>query len=236
LSGEAGSGERAGRPAGTRESPEGTDHQVAFDGIPPDQALRFTIETVRQEGARNLSIASAPHEVRSPGAQIHNGGFEDGFSGGIAEGWRIEGRGFCTDAALLPDGTAAEGHHAQAVFAEGAHGHGNFESTLSTVVAATPGKELRLSWSWAALERKTLTEVKARAGLDPTGGSDPSKVRWAAWEDVAPRWQERTLSVQPENTVVRIAIQCKLEGSLRKGSAAFLLDAVRVEGAGRADE
>jgi hypothetical protein len=236
LSSEPGSGEGSLRPAGARESPEGTEHQVAFDGIAPDQTLRFTIETVRQDDTRKRTITSAPHEVRSPGTQVFGGGFEEGFFGGIGKGWRIEGRGFCTDATLLPEGTAAEGRHAQAVFAEGANGHGNFESTLSTVVAATPGKDLSVSYSWAALERKTLSEIKARAGLDPTGGSDPSKVRWSVWQDVGPRWQKRALSIQPEDTIVGILFQCKLEGSLRKGSAAFLLDAVRVEGEGRADD
>jgi hypothetical protein len=230
------SGEGASGPTEARESPEGAEHQVAFDGIAPDQALRFTIETIRQEGASKKSITSAPHEVRSPGAQVCGGGFEEGFFGGIGKGWRIEGRGFCTDATLLPEGTAAEGRHAQAVFAEGVHGHGNFDSTLSAVVAATPGKELRVSYSWAALERKTLTEVKARAGFDPTGGVDPTKIQWEAWGDPGPRWQKRTLIIQPENTVVEILFQCKLVGSLRKGSAAFLLDAVRVEGEGRAED
>jgi hypothetical protein len=215
-------------PSATKESPEGTTHRVVFEGLAPDRLYRFRIETIRRDGAAERAIATAPHEVRSPGTQAFNGGFEEGFFGGIGTGWRIEGRGFCTDAALLPGGSVAEGRHAQAVFADGAHGHGNFESTLSTVVAAAPGKALRVSYAWAALERRTLTEIKARVGLYPTAGTEEAKIAWNPWEDVGPRWKTGTAVVVPDGTAATIAIQCKLEGSLRRGSAAFLLDGVRI--------
>jgi hypothetical protein len=221
--------EGAPRPAARKESPEGTEHAVLLEGLAPDRTYRFKIETTRTDGAATKSIVSAAYDVRTPARRVWNGNFEEGFFGGIGKGWRIEGRGFCTDATLLPKGSAAEGRHAQAVFAEGVHGHGNFESTLRTVVAAVPGKELRVSYSWAGLEQKTLTEIKARAGLDPTGGADPTKTRWSDWQEVGPQWKRGILAGQPEGTLAAIVFQCKLEGTLRKGSAAFLLDDVRVE-------
>ncbi len=224
--------EALGGAAGTagiavKDSPEGTTHATVFEKLVPERVYRYRIETVAAAGGR--SILSAPYEIRAPGPRVWNGGFEEGFTGGIGKGWRIEGRGFCTDAMLLPKGTAVDGSRAQAVFAEGVHGHRNFESTLSTIVAATPGRELRVSYAWAALEQKTLTEIKARAGLDPTGRADPSKVVWSDWQEVGAKWKTNTARLAPEGSLAAFVVQCKLEGELKKGSAAFLLDAVRVE-------
>ena len=76
---------------------------------------------------------------------------------------------------------------------------------------------------------KTLAEVSARVGIEPKGGDDPSapSIRWIEWTELGRTWKAAAARATAENSLVRIFIQCRLKGDLRKGAAAFLLDDVR---------
>ena len=101
-------------------------------------------------------------------------------------------------------------------------------------MVAAPGRPIEVSLSWASREVKTLAEVSARAGIDPKGGEDPSApgIRWTAWTDLGRTWKTAAARATAENSLVRLFIQCRLEGDLRKGAAAFLLDDVRTAAPG----
>jgi hypothetical protein len=215
--------------AATAGSAAGTEHRVEFDGLADGRLYRFRIETSAIAAGGTRTWLSAEHEVRAPGEAVANGDFEGGFFAGIGEGWRIEGEGFCTDAALLGAPFPPEKRHAQAVFALGEKGHRTIDSTLSAPVAAAPGRPIEVSLSWASREVKTLAEVSARAGIDPRGGEDPSDpgIRWTEWTELGRTWKTSAVQATAGNTLVRIFIQCRLKGDLRKGAAAFLLDDVR---------
>ncbi len=213
-----------------KASARATRHRVEIGGLKPDAVYRFFIETTCGRGGLAKTTRSAGYEVRCPGRQVFNGNFESGFFAGIANGWVIKGDGFCTDAALIPFTRVAEDQHAQVVFARGDKKHEKIDSTLSTVVAATPAKPIHLSLSWAGTATKTSARVVARAGIDPTGGIDPNRrgIEWTAWHQLGRLWEQRTLSANAANSVVRLFVQCRSEGTLDRGSVAFMLDHVRV--------
>ncbi len=219
-----------GREPMTRESPEGTEHRVTFDGLRPDAVYRWTIETTRSDDGRDKSIRSAEYETRSPGRGIYNGDFSRGFFAGIANGWRIDGTGMCTDAALVPAVKLEPGTHAQAVFSRGDVNHDHIDSTLSTAVAVKPGAPLRISLAWAGNDEKTLADISARAGIDPAGGTDPQSPRivWTDWTMLKRSFQDQVVSATPENTLARLFVQCRSSGSLKGGTAVFMLKDVRV--------
>jgi hypothetical protein len=224
-----------GQTAMTKESAEGTEHRIEFAGLLPDSVYRWVIETTRQDGSAGRSIRSAEYETRSPGRQISNGEFNRGFFAGIANDWQIDGTGFCTDAALIPGVKLEPGRHAQAVFARGEFGHEHINSTLSTAVAAEQGKPVKIAFSWACSDAKTLADISARAGIDPTGGTDPdsSKVQWTEWKNLKRSWEDRSVTATPgDNKLVRLFIQCRSKGTLKGGTAVFMLKDVKVAEAG----
>jgi polysaccharide biosynthesis protein PslG len=219
-----------GLPPASRQSPEGTEHQVEFTGLRPDSVYRWVIETTRQDGSVSKSIRSAEYETRSPGRQLFNGEFDRGFFAGIANNWQIEGTGFCTDASLVPTVKIEPGRHAQAVFARGESGLDRIESTLSTAVAAQPGKPVKIAFSWACSDAKTLADISARAGIEPIGGTDPEnpKIEWTDWKNLKHTWEERSVTATADNSLVRLFVQCRSKGALKGGTAVFMLKDVRV--------
>jgi hypothetical protein len=214
----------------TRESPAGTEHRVEFTALQPDTLYRWTIETTRQEGSAAKSIRSAEYETRSPGPQFYNGQFDCGFFAGIANGWRIDGAGLCTDAALIPQIKIDPGQHAQAVFSRGEFGHEHINSTLGAAVTARPGQPLTVSFAWASNDAKTLADISARAGIEPDGGTDPdsSKIRWTDWKNLKRTWEERSVTATPANSMARLFVQCRSKGSLKSGTAVFMIRNVKV--------
>lgn len=210
----------------TKESVSGTEHKVEFDRLKPDTDYHFVIETASEASGTRKSIRSAIYDVRTPGPQIRNGDFEGGFFAGIAHGWRIEGQGFCTDASLVPNLIGFHGQHAQAVFSFGGK---ELASTLSTMLAATPGKPVEISFYWAARRTEASGEINARAGIDPAGGTDPksSGIKWTDWQVVKRFGGRQSVSTTASNSVITLFIQCGSEQAPGEGQAVFMLDNVQ---------
>lgn len=208
-----------------------TEQRAEFDGIQPDKVYRYSIETVCERGGRAKSIKSADYEIRSPGPAVFNGDFDEGFFAGIAKGWRIDGEGFCTDAALIPLTHLVYGKHAQVVYAAGERGHAALDSTLSTLVAVERGQEVRISVSWFGNATADSVKVLSRLGIGPEGQSQPGAVgvQWSSWEETPRFWDDASLSAKAANSVIRVFVQCRSEGSLEKATATFMLDNVRIE-------
>ncbi len=215
------------------ESPLGTQHRVAFESLAPETDYRFHVETSRSAPEGEKTYRSADYALRSPGPKLRNGDFESGFFAGIGDGRRIDGQGFCTDAALLPDRHVTRGEHTQAVFAHGGgEGRGGIDSTLSTVIAAEPGWEITFTFACAAKTGIRRPRVLVRAGVEPRGRFNPASedIAWTPWATVARLWTDHTVAGEARNTVVRLFIQCRSEGDPGDDRVIFLLDDVRVGG------
>ena len=223
------SGQR-GEPA-TRTTSLGKEHRVVFGDLTAER-YDFRISTTRDTIGSMKRARSAEYSALRPQRGIMNGGFESGFFAGIAAGWEIEGEGFSTDAALMPRTQIGHGQHAQAVFVRGDKEHERIASTLSTVVAATPGRPIRIAFSWMGRTAKPTVKVLARAGIHPQGDSDAGddRIEYAEWRELKPFWDDgpTAVSAVAGNSVVRLFIQCRTEGELGKGLAAFVLDDVHV--------
>lgn len=205
--------------------------RVEFDAILPNKVYRYSIETVSERDGHSKSIKSADYEIRSPGSQVFNGDFDDGFFAGIARGWNINGDGFCTDAALVPLTHLVYGKHAQVVYASGERGHATLDSTLSTVVAVKPGQQVKVDVSWLARATVDSVKILSRLGIGPEGQSQPGApgVQWSSWQETPGFWDDASVSAKAANSVIRLFVQCRSEGSLEKATATFMLDNVRVE-------
>jgi hypothetical protein len=211
-----------------RASPAGTEHRVEIGGLESDKDYTFSIETVTADSEAKR-FRSVPYTIHTPTTNLHNGGFENGFFAGIADGWRIAGDGYCTDAACIPFASVREGQHAQAVFARGDKGHERIDSTLSAPFVVRPGGAAEVQASWSAPVTGANSRVEARLGIDPTGGNDAGAERivWTDWNRVGRAWEQVAVSARPAGTLARVYIQCRSRGSLGKGTSAFLVDDVR---------
>jgi len=209
----------------------GTNQRAEFDGILPDKVYQYSIETVCEQDGRPKRIRSAEYEIRSPGSAVFNGDFDDGFFAGIANGWTVDGDGFCTDAALIPLTHLVHGKHAQVVYATDERGHSALNSTLSTLVAVRPGQPVKVSVSWVGKATTDSVKILSRLGVGPQGQSQPGAVgvQWSSWQDTPGFWDDASISVAAKNSVIRIFVQCRSEGTLEKSTATFMLDNVRVE-------
>jgi len=212
------------------DSVSGTSHRVEFVDLAPATVYRYTIETICEKSGRPKSFRSAEYELRSPGPQVFNGDFDDGFFAGIANGWTIDGQDFCTDAGLIPKTALVHGRHAQAVYAAGGRGNKKLASTLSAIVAAKTGQAIKLSVSWTAQTSGNSCKVLSRIGIAADGKSDPAAagVRWSNWENTSGSWDDQSVSAMAGNSVVRLFVQCRSESALGDGTATFMLDNVRV--------
>lgn len=217
-------------PVRTTRTPEGTAHRVVFDGLAPGTDYRFIIETARQQDGEPKKISSAPHEIRTPAHEIHNEDFNDGFFGGIARGWRVEGTGLCTDAALIPFADLDKDQHAQAVFARGDKKHKQIDSTLSTIIAARPGERMIIGFDCAARSSDTTARLQVRTAIDAAARADwrSADLTWSPWRDLTDSWEHLSVLARPSNSVVRLLIQCRSQGAVGKGNLAFLVDNVNV--------
>jgi hypothetical protein len=221
-------GAGSSQPLTRSEDKAATEHRVEFDGIAPDTVYRYNIETTRDQDTK--SFKSADFEVRSPGPSVFNGGFEDGFFAGIAKGWTIEGEGFCADAGLMTMTHLIDGKHAQVVYAADGRENKRLASTLSTVVAAEAGQTVKLTVACFGENSDNSAKVQVRAGIGPDGSRNPGagSVRWSQWQEASAFWDDVSVSATAANSVVRLFVQCRSEGSLEKGTATFMLDNVRV--------
>lgn len=214
----------------TKETPAGKEHRVVFEGLKPDRDLQYVIETTREHQGRPKSIRSAVYDIRTPGRQFYNGDMEKGFFAGIAHGWKIEGRGFATDASLVPYVRVLGGRHAQSVHAEGGDkDHGGIDTTMSNIIATEPGETIRVALAWATRSTSPEATVRMRAGIDPKGGTDPANtdILWTSWQSPRSSWAHLELELEAEHSLARLIIECKSEGDLGPGLVACMIDQVR---------
>lgn len=214
----------------SRTSPTGTDHKVVLKDLEGESRI-LRVLTQRQVGDKTNGYASAEYLIRGIASGLRNLDFEDGFFGGIAEGWTITGEGFCTDAALIPGASPREGEHAQAVFVRGDKGHTSLSGTLRNNIAAKPGRDVRVTLWWASVSEGTSAESEARIGIDPTGGDDPesSGIQWGEWQKLTPAWTAASHAATGEHSVVTLFVECRSKGDLGEGTVTFMLDDVKVE-------
>ena len=179
-----------------------------------------------------MTARSAEYEVRSPGSTVFNSDFDDGFFAGIAKGWTIEGEGFCVDAGLIPLAYLIHGKHAQVVYASDERGNKDLNSTLSTLVTARPSQNVKLTVSWTGTSEGGSVKILSRLGIGPEGQAQPGAagVQWSQWQETPSFWDDASFSAKAANSVVRLFIQCRSEGSLEDATATFMLDNVRVSG------
>lgn len=219
------------RPVTRSVDQPGVRHRVEFDALGPDTVYRYSIETTRDQDGSVKTIQSADYEVRSPGPTVFNGDFDDGFFAGIARGWTIEGEGFCTDAGLIPLTHLVYGKHAQAVYAAARRGNRHLASTLSTAVSARAGRPVKIAVSWVGQTAETSAKVFSRLGISPDGGNDPTApgIEWSTWQETPGFWDDASITATAANSVIRVFVQCRSEGSLENGTVMFMLDNVRAE-------
>jgi len=210
-----------------KNSPAGTQHKVEFEGLKPDKVYRFVIETTNKSSGTPKTTRSAMYDIRTPSRQVYNGDFESGFFAGIANGWHIEGQVFCADAGLIPRIRGIHGKHAQAVFLSG---NLELESTLSTILAAAPGKPVQVSFSWAGRRTTTSGQISARAGIDPKGRMNPDSddIKWTDWQEIKVFGSTHKISAKAANSVVTLFFQCRSDQPVGDGPARFILDNVNV--------
>ncbi len=220
----------SGKAVTRSEETPASEHRVEFEGIAADRIYRYSIETTREHEGRTKTAKSAEYEVRSPGPAVFNANFDDGFVAGIAKGWTIEGEGFCVDAGLIPLIHLIYGKHAQVVYASDERGNTSLNSTLSTLVTAQPSRNLTVTVSWIGQSEGGSVKILSRLGIGPEGQSQPGAagVQWSQWEETPSFWDDASFSVKAANSVVRLFVQCRSEGSLDKAKATFMLDNVRV--------
>ena len=207
-----------------------TDAVATVGDLQPGTMYRCRITTTTKTAQGDKSYHAAPFTFRYPDAQVHNGDFEQGFFAGIGHGWTITGENLCTDVSLMPLTRVPRGEHAQAVYSIGKKKHPPIDSTLSTLVLCEPDQPVRFTWEWAGRAGSPDAKVLARAGLGQSGTHDPDndEIQWREWEELRPFSKRGEIEGDTGSTLARLYIQCKSEGDISEGTAAFILDEVRV--------
>lgn len=185
--------------------PAGTEHALLLKDLQPGGRYLFRITT--HTVAEGKTFTSWRDTLYVPDAAVQNGGFEEGFVGGIGHGWRITGDGLCTDGGVWPVRRFREGEHAQVVFGVPERPI-KLNSVAGTWVTAEPGREYTAEVRLSRASVNTEAPVRGRIGLNPSGAEGMMRSTvWGEWVDLEDAWKPASVSAAAKGDLLTVLIQ-----------------------------
>jgi hypothetical protein len=203
-----------------------TEHDSFIDELEPGATYAFRILSITEGGKHYWT---PEYSIRVPDNDVYNGDFNHGFFAGIAEGWRIEGNGLCTDAAVFPGCEMEPGEHAQVIFAVPERKIG-LQSTAYTWVRTEESKRYRVSLTAANLSHQSDAAIRARIGVDLIGRTDFGEDGpvWSSWKQLTGNWETLEMTVSSPVTLPTLFVQVELTEGGGAGRPAVAFDKVRI--------
>ncbi len=209
-------------------STDGIHHQVVL-GMPSD-ALVFSITSKTVDGGKEYKTPTYSTSLIRE-YYIDNWKFENGFFAGIADGWRINGDGLCTEGKVFPTVKDTEHKHSQVIFSLPERNM-PLNTTAHTWFITEPGKTSKIQALLAdvSIVDGTAAKILGRVGLDPAGGEIPgaTTVVWSEWQELGKDWKTLEVQAPATGTLMTVYVQGRSEGKVEKGHPAMGISEVKI--------
>lgn len=206
-----------------------TKHRALISGLNERNADGFSIQTKTVDGMHEYRTPY--YSIRVPTSEIYNGNFDEGFFAGIAEGWRINGDGLCTEGKVFPN-TNTELKQSQVIFGLPERNM-PLNTTAHTWFITKPGEISKITARLAdvsIVQGDQSARILGRVGLDPSGGEIPgaTSVVWSEWRELAKYANELKVEAPATGTLMTVFVQGRSEGKVEKGRPAMAIAEVSV--------